>query len=93
MAAVEAGFEESFSGFKWYQFGECLCQKEVMKNTVVLKKDGNFYLLWQVIYFLLLTFVFDTRHGSTESFIFYLGCFAFKSEIRPPSEKICKSDV
>ena len=42
MAAVEAGLEESFSGFKWYQFGECLCQKVVMKNTVVLKKDGNF---------------------------------------------------
>ena len=42
MAAVEAGLEESFSGFKWYQFGKCLCQKEVMKNTVVLKKDGNF---------------------------------------------------
>ena len=40
MAAVEAEFEESFSGFKWYQFGEC--QKEVMKNTAVLKKDGNF---------------------------------------------------
>ena len=42
MVAVEAGFEETFSGSKWYQFGECLCQKELMKNTVVLKKDGNF---------------------------------------------------
>ena len=42
MAAVEAGFEETFSGSKWYQFGECLCQKELMKNTIVLKKDGNF---------------------------------------------------
>ena len=42
MAAVEAGFEETFSGSKWYQFGECLCQKELVKNTVVLKKDGNF---------------------------------------------------
>ena len=63
MAAVEAEFEESFSGFKWYQFGECLCQKEVMKKTVI------FYLLWKVIDFLLLTFAFDSRHGSTESFI------------------------
>ena len=42
MAAIEAGFEENFSGSKWYQFGECLCQKVLMKNTVVLKKDGNF---------------------------------------------------
>ena len=42
MAAIEAGFEEHFSGSKWYQFGECLCQKVLMKNTVVLKKDGNF---------------------------------------------------
>ena len=41
-AAIEAGFEENFSGSKWYQFGECLCQKVLMKNTVVLKKDGNF---------------------------------------------------
>ena len=40
MAAVEAGI--LFSGFKWYQFGECLCQKEVIKNTAVLKKDANF---------------------------------------------------
>ena len=42
MAAVEAGSRNLFSGFKWYQFGECLCQKEVIKNTVVLKKDANF---------------------------------------------------
>ena len=42
IAAVEAGSRNRFSGFKWYQFGECLCQKEVIKNTVVLKKDANF---------------------------------------------------
>ena len=35
-----------------YHFGECLCQKEVIKNTVVLKKHANFfYLLWQIIDF------------------------------------------
>ena len=39
MAADEAGFEESF--FR-YQFEDYLHQKEVIKNTAVLKKDADF---------------------------------------------------
>ena len=62
IAAVEAGSRNLFSGFKWYQFGECLCQKEVIKNTVVLKKDTNFLpaLASAALIFQLLPFVFDS---------------------------------
>ena len=61
IAAVEAGSRNLFSGFKWYQFGECLCQKEVIKNTVVLK-DTNFLpaLASAALIFQLLPFVFDS---------------------------------
>ena len=69
MAAVDAGSRNLFSGFKWYQFGECLGQKEVIKNTVVLKKDANIFTCFgKSLIFQLLPFVFDSRHGSTESF-------------------------
>ena len=40
MSAVEARFEES--GLKCYQFGESFRHKEVIRSTVVLKKDANF---------------------------------------------------
>ena len=43
MAAIKAGFEESlFQALNHYQFGECFSQKEVIRNTVILKKDANF---------------------------------------------------
>ena len=42
MAAARQHSRSLFSGLKWYQFEDYLCQKEVIKNTAVLKKDANF---------------------------------------------------
>ena len=33
------------SGIECYQFGECFRQKEVVRSTVVLKKDAIFLLV------------------------------------------------
>ena len=42
----------------------------MIKNTAVLKKDANLFTCFgKSLIFLLLPFVFDFRHGSTESFI------------------------
>ena len=41
MAAVGQDSRNLSSGFKCYQFGERLCQKGVIWNTVVLKKGAN----------------------------------------------------
>ena len=46
----------------------------VSRSTVILKKDANFFTCFGK----LLPFVFDSRHGSTESVFF--GCFAFINE-------------
>ena len=42
----------------------------MIKNTAVLKKDAHFFTCFgKSLIFLLLPFVFDSRHGSTELFI------------------------
>ena len=70
-----------FSGLKWYQFEDYLCQKEVIKNTAVLKKDAIFLpALASHWFFCYCPLFFTCRHGSTD-WIVYFGCFALSSNI------------
>ena len=58
------------SSLECYQFGECFRLKEVIRSTVVLKKEAIFFTCFgKSLIFQLLPFVFDSRHGSTDSFI------------------------
>ena len=76
MAAVEAVLE-----ILCFQFGECFRQKELIRNTGVLKKDGNFLpALASQLIFHLLPFVLESRHGSTESFILVVSSLNARSD-------------
>ena len=75
MAAIEAGVEESLfqalNGINLENVSVSVEQKEVIRNIAVLGKDTNFFTCFgKSLIFQLLPFVFDSRHGSTESFIF-----------------------
>ena len=62
------------SDLECYQFGESFRQNEVIRNTVVLKKDAIFcYLLWQVIDFSVIALCFWLP--TWLDWIVYFGCF------------------
>ena len=66
------------SSLKCYQFGECFRQKEVIRSTVVLKKDANFFTRFgKSLIFQLLLIVFDYPYGSTDSFILVVSPYIF----------------
>ena len=95
MAAAEAVFEESlFQALKCYQFGECFRPKELIRSTVVLKREANFFTrIGKSLIFQLLPFVFDSRHGSTDSFILVVSPLKMRDQINnlwPPGSNCWK---